>query len=194
MNALLETIAREHRAAVEGFITNEGTTLSVLAGKCVQALASGRKLLFCGNGGSACDAMHIAGEFVGRFVEDRRALPAIALSADTGILTAVANDYAYERIFARQVEALAQAGDVLIALSTSGRSPNVLAALATARGMGLTTALWTGEKYHDGAPIAVDHALVVPSRITAHVQEAHMVGLHGLASMVEAELFAANLE
>lgn len=190
MNTLLERIARDHRLAVDGFVASEGATLVALAKRCTQALASGKKLLFCGNGGSACDAMHIAGEFVGRFVEDRRALPAIALSADTGIITAVANDYAYDRIFARQVEALGQQGDVLIALSTSGRSQNVVAALASAREQGLVTALWTGEKYRAGQPVDVDYTLVVPSKITAHVQEAHMLGLHGLASMIEAELFA----
>lgn len=187
---MLQAIVAQHRLAVDGFVASEGAHIEALAARCAEALQKNRKLLFCGNGGSACDAMHIAGEFVGRFVEDRQALAAIALSADTGILTAVANDYAYDYIFARQVEALGQEGDVLVALSTSGRSPNVLKALAAAKARGLTTALLTGEKIRDGAPVEADYVLVVPSRITAHVQEAHMVALHALASLIETQLFS----
>ncbi|MES2985190.1 MAG: SIS domain-containing protein [Pseudomonadota bacterium] len=189
MNAILETIATEHRRAMDGMFRDCSAPLLALADACAQALATNRKLIFCGNGGSACDAMHIAGEFVGRFVHDRRALPAIALTADTGIITAIANDYAYDYIFARQVEALGQAGDVLITLSTSGKSPNVLRALAAAREKGLVTALFTGEKARANPPVDADFTLMVPSLITAHVQEAHMVALHGLASLIEATLF-----
>lgn len=189
MNSLIKTIGDNHRAAVDGFLTTQGDALVKLSSACAEAFANNRKLLFCGNGGSACDAMHIAGEFVGRFVDDRRALPAIALSADTGIITAVANDYAYDYIFARQVEAFGQGGDVLIGLSTSGRSPNVLKALAVAKEKGLTTALFTGEKAKNTALPPADFILIVPSLITAHVQEAHMVGLHGLASLIESHLF-----
>jgi len=191
MNPLLKIIADNHRAAVDGFLSNEHAAIEALAAQCAAAIAEGKKLLFCGNGGSACDAMHITGEFVGRFVHDRRALPAIALSADTGIITAIANDYAYDYVFARQVEALGQPGDVLIALSTSGRSPNVLRALAAAQENGLKTALFSGEKLKTGAPVEADFVLVVPSLITAHVQEAHMVAMHALASLIEAKLFPA---
>jgi D-sedoheptulose 7-phosphate isomerase len=133
--------------------------------------------------------MHIAGEFVGRFVDDRLALPAIALSADTGIITAVANDYAYDYIFARQIEALGQAGDLLIALSTSGKSPNVVKALETATKKGLVTVLFTGEKAKN-EPKRADFTLMVPSIITAHVQDAHMVALHGLTGLIEAKIFS----
>lgn len=189
MNPILKTIADNHRAAVDGFLANAHESIDALSHACVAAVKNNKKLMFCGNGGSACDAMHIAGEFVGRFVNDRRALPALALSADSGIITAIANDYAYDYIFARQVEALGQAGDVLICLSTSGRSPNVLSALAAARKQGITTALFTGEKVKNGAPVEADFVLVVPSLITAHVQEAHMVALHALASLMEAHLF-----
>jgi D-sedoheptulose 7-phosphate isomerase len=189
MNPILKTIADNHRAAVDGFLADTHASIDALSLACVAAVQNNKKLMFCGNGGSACDAMHIAGEFVGRFVNDRRALPAIALSADSGIITAIANDYAYDYIFARQVEALGQAGDVLICLSTSGRSPNVLAALAAAHKQGITTALFTGEKVNNGAPVEADFVLVVPSLITAHVQEAHMVALHALASLMEAHLF-----
>lgn len=188
MHSHLSSILTNHASAVEGFIRNDAGKIEALASACAAAMARGNKLLFCGNGGSACDAMHIAGEFVGRFVDDRRALPAIALSADTGIITAIANDYAYDYIFARQVEGLGQAGDVLIGLSTSGRSPNVIRALAAAKEKGITTALFTGEKVKAGAMPEADYVLIVPSLITAHVQEAHMVALHGLAGLIEAEL------
>lgn len=193
MNPTLEAIANQHRAAVDGFLLHSGDMLVELAARCAEGFRQGNKLLFCGNGGSACDAMHIAGEFVGRFVDDRPSLPALALSADTGIITAVANDYAYDYIFARQVEGLGHAGDVLIAMSTSGRSPNVLRALDAAHKKGITTALFTGEKYADGAAVAADFVFVVPSRITAHVQEAHMVAMHALASLIEVGLnFSKN--
>lgn len=191
MNPILKTIADNHRAAVDGFLQREHAVIESLAAVCAEAFENNCKLLFCGNGGSACDAMHIVGEFVGRFVHDRRALPAIALSADTGIITAIANDYAYDYIFARQVEALGQSGDVLVALSTSGRSPNVLRALEAGRKKGLKTVFLTGEKIKQGAPVEADFVLVVPSLITAHVQEAHMVAMHALASLIEAKLFPA---
>lgn len=190
MHPILKRIHTDHTSALDGFLTQCSPQIEQVATVCAKALAAGSKLMFCGNGGSACDAMHIAGEFVGRFVDDRRALPALALSADTGILTAIANDYAYDYIFARQVEGLGQAGDVLIGLSTSGKSPNVLRAFEAARQKSITTVLFTGAKAAGLAPSA-EHTLVVPSRITAHVQEAHMVALHGLASLIEAELFSA---
>ena len=189
MNRLLEEIATGHRAAIDGLFRDCAPMLIALAEDCATALENGRKLLFCGNGGSACDAMHIAGEFVGRFVHDRRALPAIALTADSGIITAIANDYSYADVFSRQVAALGQKGDVLITLSTSGRSSNILKALEVAREQGLVTALFTGEKARGAAAVA-DHTLLVPHLVTAHVQEAHMVALHGLASLIEAKLFS----
>ena len=189
MHAILQRIREEHARTVEGFLDQCGGELETLATRCADAFNAGRKLLFCGNGGSACDAMHIAGEFVGRFVDDRRSLPAIALSADTGIITAIANDYAYDYIFARQVEGLGQAGDILICLSTSGTSPNVVRAIASAAQMGIHTVLFTGEKGRENKAGAAQ-LLVAPSRTTAHVQEAHMVGLHGLAGMIESKLFS----
>jgi D-sedoheptulose 7-phosphate isomerase len=190
MNPILSRIAHDHASAVDGFLRQEGEAIVALAHACAVALEAGKKLIFCGNGGSACDAMHITGEFVGRFVNDRKALAAIALSADTGIITAIANDYAYDYIFARQVEALGQEGDVLITLSTSGKSPNVLKAMTAAKEKNITTALFTGEKAR-GLPTKADFTLMVPSLITAHVQEAHMVALHALASLIEAEMFQA---
>lgn len=189
MNDTLKKIADNHRSAVDGFLNESGDKIVALAKACADALAVNKKLMFCGNGGSACDAMHIAGEFVGRYVDDRRSLPALALSADTGIITAIANDYNYDYIFARQVEGLGQAGDVLICLSTSGRSPNVVKALDAAKQKGITTALFSGEKLKKGAPVEADFVFIVPSLITAHVQEAHMVAMHGLATLIEAQLF-----
>ncbi|MEJ0010324.1 MAG: SIS domain-containing protein [Alphaproteobacteria bacterium] len=187
MDALLHTIRDRHHEALDGFFAQCGATLTALADQCAQALGDGGTLFFCGNGGSACDAMHIAGEFVGRFVDDRRALAAIALTADSGILTAIANDYGYEQVFSRQVEALGKKGDVLITLSTSGKSPSILAALKAAKAQGLATALFTGEK---GAQQKenVDFLLAVPSLITAHIQEAHQTGLHALATLVESRI------
>lgn len=188
MQSILQNIQQQHHDAVDGMFRDCSGAILDIANRCANALAGGHKLLFCGNGGSACDAMHIAGEFVGRFVDDRIALPAIALTADTGIITAIANDYAYDYIFARQVEALGQKGDMLIALSTSGKSPNVLKAIEAAHKKGITTVLFTGEKAAD-LPRVADVTLLVPSRITAHVQEAHSTALHALASLIEAKLF-----
>jgi D-sedoheptulose 7-phosphate isomerase len=189
MNEALKKIADNHRAAVDGFLNESGEQIVALAKACADALAQNRKLMFCGNGGSACDAMHIAGEFIGRYVDDRRSLPALALSADTGIITAIANDYNYDYVFARQVEGLGNAGDVLICMSTSGRSPNILKAIDAAQQKGVLTVLFTGGKYAKGEPVKADFVLVVPSLITAHVQEAHMVAMHGLATLIEAQLF-----
>lgn len=191
MNAFLDNLRTNHTAALDGFFTHYSSEIVALADRCAKALADGKKLMFCGNGGSACDAMHIAGEFVGRFIDDRRGLAAIALGADTGIITAVANDYAYDYVFARQVEALGQAGDVLISLSTSGTSPNVVKAIESAKEKGVFTALFTGEKGKENKAKA-EQVLVVPSRVTAHVQEAHMVALHGLAGLIEQRLFSGR--
>ena len=188
MHELLEKIAAGHRAAIDGLFRECTDELTKIADACAAALGAQKKLLFCGNGGSACDAMHIAGEFVGRFINDRPALAAIALSADSGILSCIANDYSYEDVFARQVEALGQSGDVLIAMSTSGKSPNVLKAITAARAKGLVTVLFTGEKARD-LPRTADFTIMVPSVTTAHVQEAHMVALHGLTGMIEQKLF-----
>ena len=193
MNSALKKIGEEHAKAVDGFLKQSGEEIVALAKTCADSIAKNHKLMFCGNGGSACDAMHIAGEFIGRYVDDRRSLPALALSADTGIITAIANDYNYDYVFARQVEGLGNAGDVLLCMSTSGRSPNVVKALEAAKQKGITTVLFTGEKYMTGKPVKADFVLIVPSLITAHVQEAHMVAMHGLATLIEAQLFPNTL-
>ena len=155
-----------------------------MAAKVAECFEVSGRVLFAGNGGSACDAMHIAGEFVGRFINDRQALPAIALTADPGIITAVGNDYGFEKIFSRQVDALAKEGDILITMSTSGGSPNVHDALEMAASRGVYSVLMTGEKGRERA-VTCDMRIVVPSLITAHIQEAHMFLLHALVRMVE---------
>ena len=150
------------------------------------ALANGKKVLFCGNGGSAADSQHLAAEFVGRFQKERQGLPAIALTVDTSILTAVSNDYGFNKVFVRQVEALGNEGDVLVGISTSGTSPNVLAAveLAKAKGMycvGMTAA--------NGAKLAelCDECIAVPAKVTARAQEMHILIGHILCELVDGE-------
>ena len=155
------------------------------------ALRAGRKVLACGNGGSAADCQHFVAELVGRFTRERRAWPALALTTDTSILTAIGNDYGFDRVFARQVEAHGQPGDVLIGISTSGGSPNVLAAVETARARGLVTIGLTGR---DGGALGrgVDIHLNVPSPSTARTQEVHGTILHVLCDLVEQELGNAD--
>ncbi|MBF0570131.1 MAG: D-sedoheptulose 7-phosphate isomerase [Candidatus Omnitrophica bacterium] len=145
---------------------------------------NGGKVLLCGNGGSAADSQHIAAEFIGRFQKERRALAAIALTTDTSILTSLANDYSYDLVFARQVEALGQKGDILIGISTSGKSANVLKAIEKAKAQGLTTVAFTGG---DGGPMAqaADIAVIVPSKVTARIQESHIALFHALCEVVE---------
>ncbi len=152
------------------------------------ALAADKPLLICGNGGSAADAMHIAGELVGRFLTDRRALKAIALSADSAILTAWGNDVGYDGVFARQVEAFGESGGVLLAISTSGRSKNVIAAVEAAKAKRMTTIGLSGKGGALLAPL-VDILLDVPSSSTPFVQQAHVCIYHYLCAEVEARLF-----
>lgn len=158
------------------------------AGCCVTALRNGHKLLFCGNGGSAADAQHWAGELVSRFNFDRPGLPAIALTTDTSILTAIGNDYGYDYTFARQVEALGHAGDVLIAISTSGNSANVLRAAAAARARGMQVLAFTGRGGGKLAPVA-DLCFRIPSDETPRIQEGHEFVGHLLCALIEREMY-----
>ena len=155
----------------------------------VTALRVGGRILACGNGGSAADAQHFAAELVGRFERERAALAAIALTTDTSILTALANDYDFARVFGRQVEALGRPGDVLLGISTSGGSANVIAAFAAAKAGGLTTVALTGR---DGGAVgaAADIHINVPSPSTARAQEVHRTLLHAICEIVERELYA----
>jgi D-sedoheptulose 7-phosphate isomerase len=157
-----------------------------------ECLRAGGKILACGNGGSAADAQHLAAELVGRFREERQALPAIALTADTALLTALGNDYGYERVFARQVEALAQPRDVLLAFSTSGNSPNVVQAAQTARRLGCTVVGFTGAR---GGELAghVDILLKAPSVTVARIQEVHTLCIHVLCEELDALIRAEKV-
>jgi len=148
------------------------------------ALAAGRKVLAFGNGGSAADAQHLTTELVGRFQKERAGFPAIALTADTSLLTSLANDYGFEQVFARQVEALGEAGDVAVAISTSGLSPNIVAALAAARKLGLQTIAMTGRDGGEAGRLAEVH-INVPDDCTARVQEVHITLIHAICEIVE---------
>jgi len=153
------------------------------------AFRAGHKVLIAGNGGSAADAQHIAGEFLSRLNFDRNPLPAIALTVDSSVLTAVGNDYGFERVFERQVHALGQPGDVFIAISTSGRSPNVIAALTAAREIGLTTIGFTGTAANGAMAPLCDHYLAAPSAETPLMQQIHIVAAHAICGLVERNLF-----
>lgn len=157
------------------------------ASSCVDALRAGGKILFCGNGGSAADAQHWAGELVSRFYYDRPGLPAIALTTDTSILTAIGNDYGYDYTFARQVEALGREGDVLVAISTSGNSPNVLRAADAAKARGIRVIAFTGRGGGKLAPQA-DLCFRMPSDETPRIQEGHEFVGHLLCALIESEM------
>jgi D-sedoheptulose 7-phosphate isomerase len=163
-------------------------TIADTASACVAALRGGHKILFAGNGGSAADAQHLAGELVSRFAYDRPGLAAFALTTDTSVLTAIGNDYGYERLFARQVEAVGSAGDVLFGISTSGRSPNVLRALDVAREKGLVTVGMTG-RGGGQLPERCTFLLRVPSAVTPRIQEGHIAMGHAICEIIEAQMF-----
>jgi D-sedoheptulose 7-phosphate isomerase len=184
MNDLVSRLIADHIATAERLSSISGE-IHHLAAYAKKALAAGGKLLLVGNGGSAADAQHIATELVVRFEKERPALPAIALTTDTSALTAAANDYGAERMFARQVEALGRPGDLLIAITTSGRSANITAALRTARAMGIATGLLTGRDGGEALALA-DIAVVVPSEVTARIQEMHILVGHILCAAIEA--------
>jgi D-sedoheptulose 7-phosphate isomerase len=171
------------------FADREAVRIVATARRMAEALRGGGKLLFCGNGGSAADAQHLAAEFVNRFLRERAALAAIALTTDTSVLTSIGNDYGFDRVFARQVEALGRPGDVLIAFSTSGNSANVLRAVLAARGLGVWTLGVTGG---DGGDLArtAHEAFIVPSRETPRIQEVHITLGHALCELAE-ELLAS---
>lgn len=195
MNLEISTQLRETARNLET-IASDGelvARIGVIANVCVDALRSGHKLLFAGNGGSAADAQHLAAELVSRYAYDRPGLPAFALTTDTSVLTAIGNDYGYERLFARQIEAVGAAGDVFFGLSTSGRSPNVLHALDIARERGLITVGMTGRT---GGQMAsrCDHLLRIPSDATPRIQEGHIAIGHAICQIVEAALFPKPAE
>jgi D-sedoheptulose 7-phosphate isomerase len=171
------------------FVQQHVDRIVQVASVIAAAFREGHKVLLFGNGGSSTDASHIAAEFVGRYHRERRPLPAIALGTDMAAITCIANDYDYAEIFSRQVKAHGQKGDVVIAISTSGNSPNVLKGLEAARELGLTTIGWTGGK---GGKVEglVDYPFVVPSTVTARIQESHITLGHVLCELIEESLFA----
>lgn len=187
MKKLIEQRFLEHLAVADA-VLHSGiiAQIEVIAAEIKKALASGNKVLFCGNGGSAADSQHLAAEFVGRFQKERRGLPAIALTVDTSILTAVGNDYGYEKVFVRQVEALAKPGDVLVGISTSGNSANVVEAVELAKSMGVYC---VGMTAAGGGKMAAlcDQCIAVPAKVTARAQEMHILIGHILCELVDGE-------
>lgn len=184
-NPIVKQRCIEHLDVFGKFIEDDYLSIiSEIGERCKQAVADGYKILLCGNGGSAADAQHLAAELIGRFVKERRSLAAVALTTDTSILTSIANDYSYDTVFERQVEGLGRAGDVLIGISTSGNSENVLRAMKKARDIGMHTIGFTGE---DGGKLKsiCDLTLTVPSRITARIQEMHILAGHIICELVE---------
>ena len=173
-----------HRKMVATFEASALDTIVAIAEAIGQSLRAGGTLYLCGNGGSAADAQHIAGEFVGRFRRERRALPAVALSTDTSVLTCIANDYDYERVFARQVEALVRPGDLLWAFSTSGTSPNVLRAAEAARRQGARVIAFTGRAKSKLETLA-DLCFCAEAALTARSQEIHQLAYHIICDLVE---------
>jgi len=184
----IRRIVAESLALKERFFAENAERLLVAGGRIAVALKGGGKVLVFGNGGSAADAQHFAAELVGRFARDRIALPALALTTDPSIVTAVGNDFGFEAIFRRQVEAHGRPGDVAIGITTSGQSPNVIEALRLARARGLVTVGLTGRGGGKVAPL-VDHLIDVPHHDTARIQEVHAMVVHVLCQIVE-EAFA----
>jgi D-sedoheptulose 7-phosphate isomerase len=184
MQAGIQRIFRDSAEVKLRFVEEYAARIEVVGRRMADVLRRGDKVLFFGNGGSAADAQHLAAEFVNRFLTDRRALAAVALTTDTSALTSIGNDLGFDRVFSRQVEALGRPGDLVIAISTSGNSPNVLRGVETARRLGCTTVGFTGGS---GGALAraVDHAFVVPSAETPRIQETHITLGHALCALVD---------
>lgn len=182
----------DHQDVIQSVI-HQIPVLESIAKAMTATLHSGGQILWCGNGGSAGDSQHLAAEIVGRFRRERRGLPSIALTTDTSILTAVANDYGYEAVFARQVQALGRPGDLLVGISTSGNSPNVVCAIEQARTNGLTTVAFTGLGGGRMATLA-DHLFAVDAKETARVQEMHILAGHMLCDWLEADWVASEAD
>lgn len=179
--------------AREKFFAENGRKVVEVARTLAVCLARGGKLLFCGNGGSAADAQHLAGEFVNRFLLERPPLPGLALTTDTSVLTAIGNDYGFDQVFAKQVQALGKSGDVLVAISTSGNSANVIHALRAARDKGLATVGLGGGNGGEMLPFC-DHTLLVNAQTTPLIQEVHIAAGHLLCQLVDYFLFEAVME
>ncbi len=190
-NAMEDVVAKalsESLRVKEDFIKKHISSLIRVAETIAMGFRNGRKLMICGNGGSAADAQHLAAEFVNRFQLERRPLPALALTTDTSIITSVANDYSYDEVFSKQIKALGVEGDILLAISTSGKSANILSAIRAAREKGLYTVVFIGGGGGDMIKL-VDLALVVDSESTPRIQEAHLLAEHLICELVDYILF-----
>ena len=188
----LEEELKIHTLIMEQTVKESSPIVREIADCLVECFRQGNKVMLCGNGGSAADSQHMVAEFVNRFRMDRAALPAIALTVDTSILTAIGNDSSYDFVFSRQVEALAKPGDVLAAISTSGGSPNILKALEVAHARGVKTVGFTGEKGRQTMVPKCDLCLIVPAADTPRVQEVHEFVWHAICGMVEQALFVKD--
>jgi D-sedoheptulose 7-phosphate isomerase len=190
INSLVRQTLAEGIAVSQAVADNQAlhSTLAEAAHATVAALRAGRKLMVAGNGGSAADAQHLVAEFVSRLCEDRPALRAVALTTDSSILTAVGNDYGYEQVFSRQLEAIGQPGDVFLGISTSGNSPNILRALETCRAIGITTVGLAGRTGGKMPPLC-DYCIRIPSTVTMYIQQAHLALEHIFCLLVEREYF-----
>lgn len=186
MSSLFRTNLEQHLALFHRLASLDGAVMSA-AGIVADCLRAGGKLLICGNGGSAADSQHIACEFTGRFIGERRPLAALALGSSVPELTSIGNDYRFDEVFARQVAGLGRTGDCLIAISTSGQSDNIVRAVEVARDMGLRTIGLLGRDGGKVAPLC-DLAVVVPDRVTARIQEAHILIGHTICGAVEQQL------
>jgi D-sedoheptulose 7-phosphate isomerase len=182
-STILDEAISQHLAVIKSLATQK-TTLQRIATEMTRTVLGGNKVLWCGNGGSAADAQHLAAELVGRFKRERAGMPSLAITTDTSILTAIANDYGYDQVFSRQVEALCRKGDLLVGITTSGNSKNVCAALRAAADVGAFTVAFTGRTGGSAAQIA-DIALCIEATDTARVQEAHIFCGHLLCDWVE---------
>ena len=183
MSSLFRGQLAESLAVLQSF-AGQAAAVDAICRLVADALISGRSLFTCGNGGSATDAIHLAEEMVGRYRATRRPFPAVCLNTDVGAITCIANDFGFEQVFARQLEALARPGDLLVIFSTSGGSPNILAALRAARARGVTSIAMLG-RGGGGARALADHALVVPSDSSARIQEVHTLILHAICEEIE---------
>lgn len=180
---------QEVAAAADQLRQTSATEVVRAAELVYAAIGSGNRILVCGNGGSAAESQHFAGELLGRFLTERQPLPAVALTVDTSVLTAIGNDYGFENVFARQIEGIGQPGDVLLAISTSGRSPNILAALNAARERGLTTIALVGTESNADLE-SCDLVITIPEARMPRVQEMHLVILHTICDLVDLALEA----
>ena len=193
MEKIIEKCLRDSLEIKEDFVRENMANLIFFAEKVAQTFTSDRKLMICGNGGSAADAQHMAAEFVNRFMIERPPLPAIALTTDSSVITSIGNDYSFDDIFAKQIKAIGMEGDLLLAISTSGNSANMLSAIKTARSQGLYTVGLTGG---DGGRIRslADLTLVVKSNTTARAQEAHIFAIHIICQLVDHILFQQGVK